>query len=389
MSDLLEAASAALGAPADLVQRSAAARAAVDGTAVDDILAAWSGGAPAPTPAAPPPAAETSSPEPEPEVAPAPEPVLAPTAVIEPPTPGPPEPGPEAEPATALEPVPMRIRVRTAVRIGAWTGAALGLVGFLVATAFWAPNATVQPDGGPVVQVGPNGVIIVMALVSIVFGAVVAGVSRAATGWSNPAMQLSSSKAATAWLGAVLGLLLGIVAGALLNSFGFAVEGSDPPMVQLPVLSTLFVMVIGGAVLGAVTALLPQVIGVPVAVDETDREEVEEVRGRLRNAVSIPLAGLIMLLFLVLPFAFALIESNHLAPGVGGAIVAILTAAGILGFAALSGTKPQMRISFGDVMVALIGIGIVLAIIISVMFYVGGAESSAGNAETRAPVVQL
>jgi MFS family permease len=389
VSDLLEAASAALGAPADLVQRSAAARAAVDGTSVDDILAAWSGGAPAPTPAPPPPAAETSSPEPEPEVAPAPEPVLAPTAVIEPPTPGPPEPGPEAEPATPLEPVPMRIRIRTAVRIGAWTGAALGLVGFLVATAFWAPNATVQPDGGPVVQVGPNGVIIVMALVSIVFGAVVAGVSRAATGWSNPAMQLSSSKAATAWLGAVLGLLLGIVAGALLNSFGFAVEGSDPPMVQLPVLSTLFVMVIGGAVLGAVTALLPQVIGVPVAVDETDREEVEEVRGRLRNAVSIPLAGLIMLLFLVLPFAFALIESNHLAPGVGGAIVAILTAAGILGFAALSGTKPQMRISFGDVMVALIGIGIVLAIIISVMFYVGGAESSAGNAETRAPVVQL
>jgi hypothetical protein len=217
----------------------------------------------------------------------------------------------------------------------------------------------------------------------------VAGVSRAATGWTNPAMQLSSSKAATGWLGAVLGLLLGIVAGALLNGFGFAVEGSDPPMVQLPVLSTLFVMVIGGAILGAVTALVPQVIGVPVAVDETDREEVDEVRGRLRNAVSIPLAGLILLLFLVLPFAFALIESNHVAPGVGGAVVAIFTAGAILGFAALSGTKPEMRISFGDVMVALIGIGLVLAIIISVLFYVGGSESSAENAETSAVVVVI
>jgi MFS family permease len=387
VTDLLEAASAALGAPTDLVQRSAAARAAADGASVDDILAAWSGGAPAPTPAAPPAAAETPASEPEP--APEPEPVPAPTVVIEQPVAVPQEPITEAEPETILEPASMRTRVRTAVRIGAWTGAALGVVGFLVATAFWAPNATVQPDGGPVVQLGPNSVIIVMAVVSIVFGAVVAGISRAATGWTNPAMQLSSSKAATAWLGAVLGLLLGIVAGALLTGFGFAVEGSDPPMIQLPVLSTLFVMVIGGAVLGAVTALVPQLIGVPMAVDETDREEVEEVRGRLGNAVSIPLAGVLLLLFLVIPFAFALIESNHVAPGVGGAVVAIFTAAAILGFAALSGTKPEMRISVGDVMVAIIGIGLVLAIIISVLFAVGGSESSAENAETSISVVQL
>lgn len=386
MTDLLEAAAAALGTPADLVQRSAAARAAANGASVDDILASWSGGAPAPAPS---PATETPAAVPEPEPAPEPEPVPAPLAVIMEPEPAPAEPVPTVEPEIQLEPVPMRTRVRTAVRIGAWTGAALGVVGFLVATTFWAPNATTQPDGGPVVQVGTNGVVIVMALVSIVFGAVVAGVSRAATGWTNPAMQLSSSKTATVWLGAILGLILGVIAGALLNGFGFAVEGSDPPMVQLPVLSTLFVMIIGGAVLGAATALVPQLIGVPVAVDETDREEVEMVRKRLGNAVGIPLAGLILLLFLVLPFAFALIESNHVAPGVGGAIVAIVTAAGILGFAALSGTKPEMRISLGDVMVALIGIGLVLAIIISVLFYVGGDEPAGDHAETSAVVVVL
>lgn len=386
MTDLLQAASAALGTPAELVRRSAAARAAANGTSVDDILAAWSGGAPAP-PAATPTAAETPAPTPEPAAEP--EPVPTPVAVMEPPAPAPPEPIPQAEPETLLEPVPMGTRVRTAVRIGAWTGAALGIIGFLVATVFWAPNATVQPDGGPVVQVSTSGVVIVMALVSIVFGAIVAGVSRAATGWTNPAMQLSSSKAATTWLGAGLGLLLGVVAGALLTGFGFAVEGSDPPMVQLPVLSTLSVMVIGGAVLGAVTALIPQLIGIPVAIDETDREEVEALRGRLGTALSIPLFGLLLLLFLVLPFAFALIQSNHLAPGVGGAVVAIIAAAGILGFAALSGTKPEMRISLGDVMVALIGIGLVLAIIISVLFYVGGDESSGDNAETSVVVVQI
>lgn len=52
MSDLLTAAAAALGTPEALVKRSAEARAAATGASVDDILAAWAGGAPAPSPAA-------------------------------------------------------------------------------------------------------------------------------------------------------------------------------------------------------------------------------------------------------------------------------------------------------------------------------------------------
>ncbi len=60
MSDQLAAAAAALGVPAPIVQRSAEARAKEVGANVEDILAAWAGGAPAPTtPAAPtPPATE-------------------------------------------------------------------------------------------------------------------------------------------------------------------------------------------------------------------------------------------------------------------------------------------------------------------------------------------
>ncbi len=47
MSELLSAAAAALGLPEDLAQRSAEARAAETGASVDDVLAAWAGGAPA------------------------------------------------------------------------------------------------------------------------------------------------------------------------------------------------------------------------------------------------------------------------------------------------------------------------------------------------------
>lgn len=372
MSDV-QAASTAMGIPPELVQRSAAARATEDGVSVDDIIAAWSGGEAPPAPAKPA-APEPEAAAPEPETAIQEEPVAAVVTVIDEPVVATPQPVAEDELEEVLEPVPLGTRIKTAVRVGAWTGAALGVIGFLVAGAFWAGNATALPDSGPVVQVNTNGLIIGAGLVSIVFGAVVAGMSRAATAWANPATQLSGSKAVTAWVGAAIGLVLGIVAGAVLNGFGTIVEGTDPAMVQLPVLPTLFVMVIGGAILGALTALVPQFLGVPVAVDEEDTEEVAAVKSRLGNALSIPLAGLLILGLLVLPFAYALIESNHIAPGVGGAVVAIVTASGILGFAALAGSKPDMRISWGDLMWALVGIGTVLIIVISVLFAVGGED---------------
>jgi len=175
----------------------------------------------------------------------------------------------------------------------------------------------------------------------------------------------------------------------MLNGFGTPVEGSDPVLVQLPVLATLFVMIIGGAILGALTALVPQVLGVPVAVDDDDAEEVQTVKSRLRHAVSIPVAGLLLLVLLVLPFAFALIESNHFAPGVGGAIVAIIAAGGVLGFSALAGSRPEMRISFGDLMVAVIGIGVVLLIIISVLFATQGDDHAEEPAQEEAAVAHM
>jgi hypothetical protein len=84
MSDLLAAAAAALGTPEALVKRSAEARAEATGATVDDILAAWAGGAPAPAPAAAQPAAQPAQeaePVPAVETAPqAPPPVPAPAA---------------------------------------------------------------------------------------------------------------------------------------------------------------------------------------------------------------------------------------------------------------------------------------------------------------------
>jgi hypothetical protein len=372
VSDLLTAAASALNVPEPLVERSAAARATANGSSVDDVLSAWAGGAPAaattpaplateeqeapaPTEVAAEPAA-AEAPEPQPEPVPSPE-VVAPAAVA------------AAEPEIELEPIPMRRRVRTAMRVGAWTGAGLGLIGFVVAANWWAAGATVTGEEpfSPVIQASANGVIVGAALVSVVFGAVIASLSRAAAAWANPGMQLSNSPSSTAWIGALIGLTLGVVAGAALTSgFGSPVEGLEG-VVQLPVLSTVAVMAIGGAVLGGLTAGATQALGVPVAVPAGDGAEIEDVRRRLGAAFGIPLTAVLLLLVLVLPFAWALIESNHLTSG-GAAVVGILTAAGILGFASLAGTKPNIRLSLGEVMVALIGIGTLLVFILAVLF---------------------
>ena len=386
MSELLETAAAALGMPTDLVQRSAAARATENGTTVDDVLTAWAGGAPI---AVAVPSAEAQPSEPVVE-APVSEAPPAAVVVLDPPVievPAAIEEVPvEAEPEERLEPVSMGRRIKTAVRVGAWTGAALGLVGFLVAGAFWADTTTASPDTGPIVQVDPTGVLIGAALVSILFGAIVAGLSRTAAASTDPAMQLSESKGSTAWIGAAMGLILGIVAGVLLTAgFGTEIEGGEG-LIQLPVLPTLTVMLVGGAILGAVTSLVPQLFGTPVAVADDDEEEVTEVRKRLGQAVSIPMSAAVILLLLVLPFAYILIQSNELTSG-GAAIIAVLVASGILGFATLAGSKPEMRITGGDLLVAVAGIGTVLLILLAVLLINSGEGPEEGAPEEQTAIV--
>ncbi|MEX1134504.1 MAG: hypothetical protein WED83_06650 [Acidimicrobiia bacterium] len=388
MSDLLPAVAAALNAPESLIRRSAAARAAANGTTIDDVLAAWAGGAPV---AVSTPAAAASEPGPEPvatEPAPTPEPVAA-ASVIVAPSQVVVAVEPEPEPVELLEPVPLSKRIRSATRVGAWTGLVLGLTGFLMATTWWAENATVTGEGPytPVIQANSTSVIIGVALVSIVFGAIAAGLSRASAAWANPGMQLRNSPASTGWLGALIGLLLGIGAAALLTSgFGTPVEGVEG-MIHLPVLPTLAVTLLGGAVLGGITAAATQVVAVPVAV-AGDADEIAEVKGRLGGALTIPALGLLILVLLVLPFAWALIESSHLTSG-GAAVVAIVTALGILGFASLAGTRPNVKISLGEAMIALVGIATVLLIVFAVLLARSSGEEQEDQAGEEAVVVLM
>lgn len=377
MSELLAQAAAALNAPEAIVKRSAEARARAGGISTDEVLSAWAGGgsvaAAAPAPPAPPPApaAEPSAEpaEPAPDEAAAALNSLAIAAV-------------ESIPVTSVaiaeplvvekvevpEPVPLGQRVKTAGRIGAWTGSLLGVLGALLASPWLLTAASLlgsEGDFSPSVLVTGSRFVLATALLSVVFGLIVANLSRTLTGWLRPGAALEGRNGVTHLIGAGIGLVLGLGAGSVLaTAFGVPVEGSEG-LVELSVLPALIVVLIGGALLGWITAALVQVVGVPASLSEGESHEVDAVRSRLGSAIGVPLAGVIALSVLVLPFAYVLIKSNHMASG-GAAAIAILASASILLIACLSASRPGMKIRRSEFVVALGGIGVVILIIVAV-----------------------
>lgn len=149
MSEHLAAAAEAIGAPEALIQRSAEARAQADGTAADEVLAAWAGGttadaAPVTEPADQGPAAELEAPEPAPEPASQPEPEPASEPEPSPGPPVPPEPAaPDGETGRdVVTTVPTAgLKERTGTRIPSWLMVAfvvLPLAGLLYLVQFSA-----------------------------------------------------------------------------------------------------------------------------------------------------------------------------------------------------------------------------------------------------------
>lgn len=400
MSDLLEAASAAMNVPAEIVERSAQARADASGASLDEVLTAWSGGGSVTTTAPPaeepaeapeetaepdeePGAAEEAEPAPtaEPEAAPVPAPVAAPA--------------PEVVPEEELEPVALSERVKVGARIGALTGALLGLVGLIAASPWLLPLASVAASGegeaatySPAVEVAVTPTVVGTMLFSLVFGVIVAFLTTAATGWKSRSLALTSRPLVNFLVGALLGLALGAAAGGMLTGvFATPIENQEG-FVTLNLVPTVFVLLVGGAILGAVVATVVELLGVPRAMPEEESEEMPVVRHRLATAFGIPLLALTILALLVLPMGWILIQSESLTAG-GAAIIAIFVAGGVLAVGSLSTSLPNMRIGWREAMVGVAGLTTIVIIAFSVLDAQApeqpeaeaGAEEEAGTEE--------
>ena len=372
MSDV-SAAAAALGVPESLVERSAKARAAASGTSEDQVLAAWAGGGTVEA-SAPAPASEQSA-EPQPEPAePQPEPE---TPVADAPTQARPEVVPEpAAVAVAAPPEedpvvasPLSDRVGVSGKVGAVFGLVAALLVILFSSQWLLPRAAVTGEEGSfqtVVEVAGSWVIIGSALIGVAVGLALAGVSRSVTGMLDRGMRLVSSSAATALVGVAMGGIGGAAVGAIVVGAGSANE-LDPELTVVPVLAGLVWTVLGWVATGWATGALVQAVGVPQGLDEREVEETGPVKRRLASAFGIPLAAFAAILFVVLPLAFIFVQFPSFAP-----VLAIFVAGGILAFAGLSASRPGMRITAGEFLVAGAGVGVILLILVSVLLVQGG-----------------
>ncbi|MDE0120856.1 MAG: hypothetical protein OXS33_03875 [bacterium] len=371
MSEFLAAAAAAMDAPEELVLRSAEAKAQALGGTADDYLQAWGGGGAAPAPAAPA-APPQSAPAPPVEQTPAP---AAPEAVTAPVEQTPAAAAVAVQPEEAVvvveeppppevDPAPLSVRRRLGGRLGAITGAAMGLVTLVALTPWLAARADTLGEEGPFspsLLVAPNRAVIGLVVLFGVYGMILSLFTTAAVGWHGPGMSIVEGQGSIVVGGVLTGFVIGGAAGGVATGmFGTQLAGAED--VEVSVLAGLAVVVAAGSVLGWAVGQLSQVLGVPEGMAGAEGEEAGVVRFRLKSALALPVIGVGLIAVLVLPNAYIFLKFPGWAPIMGSVV-----AASILTFAGLSASRPGMRITKGEFLLAAAGIGVVVFILFAVL----------------------
>ena len=329
MSEMLSAVAAALGAPEELIQRSADARAVADGLDAGQVLAAWAGGAP------PPPAAVAETP-----TSPAPEPAADPS-------PDEPEPVGDETVEEVAQPV---------------AGAVFGLVTAGVGAVFLVDDAAVVERGeefSAAVQTEILPLVIGVGLLGAIFGGFIGVLGRRGPAFFRPEMAVVGGSGV--WFGAISGLILGAIGGGVLAGT-LGAETIDEGIVAIPVATALWWLLIGGALLGADTAVLSHVSAVPAGLSEGEYADSGDVRARLNNSVLVPIVALLVLVAVI-----AVIAALFLVFHEAAATLAIVISAGILLFAFLGGYRPSIKLRYTEVIAALAGIATVVIAIVMVV----------------------
>ena len=363
------------GAPDHLVERSAEARAAAQGTTVDEVLSAWSGGA-ALAPAAPPPASAPVAMEAEAPPAPAdPTPQEAPQAAFEPVAVAAFEVvEEEEEEIEPIDPAPLADRVRLGAKVGAAFGAVLGLVSFVAMAPLMLPRLSEATAGGAPAGEVTWTYVAATGVVWLVAGAIINVASRGMGRFRSPAYDTETS-----WVGSVFsGGFVGLVVGAAFGGVLYATGEASLSGTQLLAVSPLSIMWIwlGWTVLGALIGGLGQAMAQPAALVGTEAEEAREVRKRLTDGLAMPVLATLIIAVIVVAFGSLLLRYSGFAP-----LIAILVSIGTIGFAALMSSRPNLRVTKGEFLVAAAGVGVVLTMLALIAAAVSGDghEEEAGD----------
>ena len=365
------------GAPEHLVERSAEARAQAQGVAVEDILSAWSGGGAIATATAT--VTERPAAIPEPAVAapiPTPEPVPAPpdpVPVMEVLAPATAQIVEEEEEAEPVEPATLRERIRLGAGMGAALGAVLGFLA-LVAEAPLVLGRISQTtlSGGPAVEVTWTSVAATGAIWAVI-GAIITLAARGGGRFRSPAYDTDTTTFGSVLSGGFVGLILGCGLG------GFVFATAEPSLSGTKLVAIGPMMIIGvvaaSVLLGALVGGIAQAMAQPAALAGDAAEDADTVRRRLGDALLFPVAATVLILVIVVSFGSLLLRFAGFAP-----LIAILVAIGTLAFASMMASRPNLRVTRNEVLVAMAGVGVVL-----LMIAVIAASMASDHGEEEAP----
>lgn len=344
---------------------------------MEEILSAWSAGGDLATatatfaespvaPSAPPAAAP--SPAPEPVLAPPdPTPAMAEVAVaavqiVD-----------EEEEAEPVDPAALGDRIRLGVRIGAAFGALLGLL-TLVAEAPLVLGRISQTTltGGPAVEVTWTSVAATAAIWAVT-GAIITLAARGAGRFRSPAYDTDTTKLGSVLSGGFVGLVLGSGLGGVI----FATAESSLSGTKLISIGPMMVVGLVGAsaLLGALVGGIAQAMAQPAALAGHEAEDAETVRRRLGDALLFPVTATVLILVIVVSFGSLLLRFSGFAP-----LIAILVSIGTLAFASMMASRPNLRVTRNEVLVAMAGVGVVLLMIALI-----AASMSTDHGEEEAP----
>ena len=169
-----------------------------------------------------------------------------------------------------------------------------------------------------------------------------------------------------------------------LGGFVFATAESSLSGTKLVSISPMMVlgMVAAGALLGAVVGGIAQAVAQPAALSGEEAEDADTVKRRLSDALALPVAAGLVILVIVVSFGSLLLRFSGFAP-----LIAIFVAIGTVGFAALMASRPNLRVTKNEVLVAAAGVGVVLLMLALIAASItkeeGGDEAPSDHAQVQ------
>ena len=169
-----------------------------------------------------------------------------------------------------------------------------------------------------------------------------------------------------------------LVLGAGLGGVLFALGEDSLSGTKLIAVSpgTVIGLLAASALLGAVIGGAGQAMAQPAALSGAEAEEAETVKRRLFDAVLLPAASFAVIGVIAVSFGLLLLRYSGFAPW-----LAMLAAAGILAFASLMSSRPNLRVTRGEVLTAAAGVGVVLLMLVLIAASMtGGGEGGESEA---------